>query len=344
MKKEENEILAAQLGDLGGETLSGRKLSSSVTGGISKEEQRGVDEFVKKSRKVSKLNDYDIDAPVISQGWIPIDRKELGLRSQFYPSSWNFFVKPATVEAIKAWSSIDDDRIDNLNMVFNEVMKQCVSIKDGDTPISWNKLNSWDRFWFILKVREYTFSKGEAKVEFEEECPSCGKSVKFVLAPDKLFFEYPDDEVMDKHLQADDRLWYIDPSEYGLEDANPLKLYIPTLEKDAAIFDWALEQARSGKKLDETFVRFLPWMLQKTSRDPQQTAKMIDNVKRIYQSWDMDTFDFMDSVVRNIAVVPTERLVEVCECNEEVTSTVKFQNGIRNLFRSENRFKKFGSK
>lgn len=139
-------------------------------------------------------------------------------------------------------------------------------------------------------------------------------------------------------------MWYINPVDYDLQGPI-IKFYTPTLEKDQAILDWAINLSREGKKLDQTFIKFLPWMLEKSSKNPEVVDTLIKKAQNIYKSWDIDMFNFMDEVLRNITLSPTEKLIEVCpHCGEEVKSTVRFPMGIKHLFTAENKHRKFGSK
>ena len=306
--------------------------------------RRDMESFLNRAKQAEEnaapVGNYDI-----ANGWIPIDRAEMGERSRFYPDSWEFRVRPATVEAIKNWSSVDEENPITLNNILNEIIKSCVSIKGPDGNISWGKVNDWDRFWFILKVREYTFSKGEAKVAFDDECPNCDCTLHYELKPQALYFEYPDEDIIEKHWNPVERAWYIDPKQYGLEGKQTIKLQIPTLDKTAAVYDWIVEQAQQEKKVNETFVKFLPWLLKKVPKDKKMLEKEIKECEHVFKSWDIDLFNFMDDVLRNINVVMDQKLTQRCPmCGEEVQSTVRFPMGIKSLFIVQNRPWKFGSK
>lgn len=356
MKNEFDGLLESQIGDLGGveeqNSLEGKKLKK-VPGKreeLSSEQDAEMQEFLARSRSRSKITKREDEVlasanyPKISEGWNEIDRVEMGIRSQFYPDDWTFYIRPATVEAIKNWSAIDEERIDVLNNVFNDIIRSCVSIKAATGNIPWNRINSWDRFWFILKVRELTFKQGEAKIEFSDTCTECDEELFYTLNPKSLFYEFPDDNIIDKHWDASERIWYIDPKDYGL-DKPAVKLYIPTLEKDQAILDWGISRARASKKLDQTFLKFLPWMLVKVPKDTQVLEKFIMEAQQVYKSWDVEMFEFMDDVVRNITINPSEKLRQVCpHCGEEVVSNVRFPNGVRALFKTEAKHAKFGSR
>lgn len=351
-----DEFLENQIGNLGGEepvdtSLVGKKLKH-IPGkkeDLSSDETADMEEFLTRSRSRSKIvkdPEYSETSnfPRISEGWNEINRAEMGIRSQFYPEDWAFYIRPATVDAIKNWSAIDEERIDVLNTVFNDIIRSCVSIKSASGNIPWNRINSWDRFWFILKVREYSFKQGEAKIEFTDTCTECDEELTYKLEPKSLFYEFPDQDIVHKHWNSIERIWDINPSDYGLDRA-PVKLYIPTLEKDQAILDWGIAKSRASKKIDQTFLRFLPWLLAKVPKDVQVLDKFITECYQVYKSWDIDMFEFMDDVVRNITINPSEKLRQVCpHCGEEVVSNVRFPNGVRALFKTEAKHTKFGSR
>jgi len=361
MAKKEEEILKESIGNMGNEPieeknpLEGQKLKYDPNGAnkIDKDDPE-LRAFLERSHRNSRFNQGGEDGEKemgvfmssrgMGEGWIPINRDEMGIRSKFYPEDWVFMIRPATVEAIKNWSALDEDRLDVVNAVFNDIIRTCFCIKSDTQNIAWSKMNSWDRFWFVMKIREYTFSSGEAKVEFTDTCPECEQEIIYTLTPKSLFYEFPDDDIVDKHWNSMERVWYIDPKDYDVEGP-VVKLYVPTLEKDQAILDWAIERQRNNKKIDEVFLRFLPWMLSKAPKDPGVLDKFIGECEMKYKSWDVEMFNFMDDVVRNITINPSEKLKQVCpHCGEEVVSNVRFPNGIKTLFKTQIKHKKFGSR
>ena len=333
--------LEEQLGKLGSEedvqTLGHLEHVGKRQADLTPEEEASKEAFLKRSRQEAFI-------PAIEKGWIPIDRSLLGVRDQFYPEEWEFRVKPATVEAIKNWSAINEENLAITNSVFNEIVKSCVSIMGPNGKIGWGKMNSWDRFWFINTVREYTFEKGENILSYTEECPECGGDVTYELTSDKLVYEFPDPEVVEKHWNREDRTWYINPKEYDV-NAPMVKLYVPTLEKDEAILQWAYAQAQAGKQINEPFLRFLPWLLEKSPKNGELFDNMVKDAKQQFNSWDAEMFSFMDEVLRNITVNPSEKLRQVCpNCGEEVIASVRFPNGVKSIFSVPNKHRKFGSK
>lgn len=350
MAKEDKQF-EQQIGSLGGqeESMVGKKLKHipGKTDSLSSEEENEFNTFIEHS-KMRGMDRYTEDEYIqsinIGDGWNEISRAELGKRSLFYPADWRFFVKPAAVKDIKNWSAIDESRFDTVNNVLNEIIRSCVSIKTPAGNVPWSRINSWDRFWFILKVRQYTFKTGEYSIEYEDECPECDNKIKFVLNCESLYYDFPDDDLMNQWNEME-RAWYINPRDYDV-DHDTIKLYVPTLEKDKAILDWAFAQARAKKKIKEKFLDFLPWLLPKAPKDEDVLARFIKECEKQYDSWDIDMFEFMEDVVKNINILPSENLVKICpHCGEEVISSVQFPSGqVKYLFKTQAKHKKFGSR
>lgn len=346
-RKEYDDVLEEQIGSIGSEepTESLGKLRPEVLGQRSEldsEEKQRMKEF--NERAAQEFKRRSTTDPTISDGWIPLERSEFGKRSLFYPNDWEFFIRPATVQAIKNWTSVDEENAEELNKVFNEIIRICVKVTDSKGNVhTWQEINSWDRFWLILKVREYTFVTGENKIEYTDTCENCDEDITFTLNSTSLTYEFPDDELIEKYWDGDK--WYIDPQEYDVPAA-PVTLYTPKLGKDQAIIDWAIAQARMGKKdLDEGFIKFLVWMISKPSRDPQNFESQVRQAKNTYKSWDIEMHSFMNDVINNITINPSEKLSVKCPyCGAEVTSQVQFPNGVKALFQTAKKAKKFGSR
>jgi len=343
MAKQNYDVLEEQIGEAGSESpASIGKLKHAESYGrkseLSETEQSDMDAFLERSNK------HKTEAAVsTTDGWIPIDREEMGIRSMFYDSNWEFFIRPATVQAIKNWTAIDEERADVLNDVFNDIIKTCVKINThSDQGAGWSQVNSWDRFWFILKVREYTYTQGQNRVEFTDECSECETDITYTLNAKSLFYEFPDDDLIDNYWNGS--AWVIDPKEYDV-DHEPITLYTPKLGKDEMIIDWATAQVQQKKKIDENFIKFLVWMLPKPIRDAQLLDKQIQKLYKEYKGWDVNMFTFMTDVINNITINPSEKLRTKCpNCGMEATSTVQFPNGIKALFEAKSTAKKFGSR
>lgn len=365
-------VMEDQIGSLG-------KLDKRVTSSgnsidkLTEEEKASMEAFLNRGRanqknSLGEESDNSMDnsnLPSISQSWIPLNiAQEMGTqRAQFYPSDWQFFIKPASVSAIKNWIAVNEEDPRAVYSVLNDILRTSVKVttSDGKT-IGWSKINTWDRFWFILKVREITFVKGESSITFEDECESCSESITFELKSNTLHYDFPDEELIEKHWYPDEGSygeWIVEPVEYGLlgtdlplnyQETGEVKLYIPKVGTDNQIIEWASAKANQKEKIDEVFVKFLSWLLPPgTPKTGNDFNKLVERIHKQYKGWSVEFFEFMDEVINNITVIQSETLKQVCpSCEEEAVSKVKFPNGIANLFKTNSikrpDIKKFGSR
>jgi len=327
--------------------LAGKKLSfipGDKSSFISDDERRIADQNAKE-RHITRAGENIFKNSELREGWIPVNRELLGTRSYFYPEDWQFRIRPATVEAIRNWSNIDENNPLAVDDVLNEVLKSCISIVTSQGQIPWGNINSWDRLYFLLLIREFTFIEGEHKLNYEDYCPECDNPITFELSSSSLLYEFPDDDVI-KYYDVNQRCWMIDPQEFDV-NYEPIRFYIPTLEKDAAIKSWWIDRTQNqpNKKTEQAFIRFLPWMASKISKDLDISKKQISSLEKTFKSWDMETFTFMNEVLKNIVVTPKDKLIMKCPvCGEEVTAQIRFPNNISDLFNVQNKHRKFGSK
>ena len=148
-----------------------------------------------------------------------------------------------------------------------------------------------------------------------------------------------------KYFSQEEQNWMIDPNEYDVEWPEPVVLYLPTLDKDANIKAWLIDRVQNNKKVDNVFIKFLPWLAPKISKDLTIAQRQIREYEVKFKTWDSEMFDFMNEVVNNIAVLPSTKLIEICPvCGEEVSAQISFQDGIRSLFNRAGGRKKFGKK
>jgi hypothetical protein len=370
-KTDENteKALETQIGNLGGPTSDSQKEIDEAVNSLPTEEEaaekkKGMlgqkltyfqnrEEITKESKKLaqekhlSKIGESIGQNADIREGWLEVDRSLLGDRDVYYPADWQFRIKPATVEAIRNWSTIDENSANSIDVVFDEILKSCLAIMTPRGPLPWSQINAWDRFFFVLLIREYTFQTGEAKVSFKRDCSNCESEVEFELNSQALMYDMPGEDVM-KYYDRDSRSWTIFPSEFDVEyPDDQITLYLPTREKDANIKAWVIDKLQQDKnaKIDRVFIKFLPWMLQKISKDTAISKGQIRKAETEFKSWDVDMFELMDQVITNISVTPGTDLIATCpSCGEEVTAPIQFPNGISALFHHTSQRKKFGSK
>lgn len=338
----QKELLDAEIGNLGSEIIN-----NSENDEKNLEEKIGEKARVFVTKKNKDFEDVDARADSLSYqlGWTDLPKSELGLRTLFYPEDWTFRIKPAGVEAIKNWSTIDEENPNSIDEVFNEILKNCFSIRTSSGEIiKYTKLNSWDRFWVILKIREYSMPKGEVKIEYHEDCSECDKDVPITLAANTLSYTLPDEDIITKYWNRDEGYWFVNPEEYDVK-GKAFKFYNPTIEKDAAIKEWIFKKLQQKKKLQDVFIKFLLYLLPKVSKDEKTMDQLVSRAQAEFEMWNEDQFILADDILRNIMIMPAKYLVVTCpHCGEEVHSDIRFPNGVKSILDVQNRRKKFGTK
>ena len=344
---EQKQEVSENLPPINHNPLAGQKLSfipgdrSSLISEESKEESARISE----ERHISRAGDNLFANAEAREGWIPVNKDLLGKRAYFYPDSWQFKIRPATVEAIRNWSNIDEENFIAMDDIFNEILKSCLAIVTPQGMIPWGNINSWDRFYFLLLIREFTFVEGEYKFSYTEDCPECDNPVTFNLLSSSLMYEFPDEEIL-HYYDRENRCWRIDPEEFDVV-GDPIVFYLPTLDKDANIKSWIISrvQENNNRKFDQTFMRFLPWLTPKISKDSDIVKRQIKELEMKYKSWNMELFTFFNDVLRNINVMPKDKLITTCPvCGEEVTAAIRFPRSVSDLFDIPNKHRKFGSR
>ena len=85
----------------------GQKLGHKI-GGYAQTDPNETKQLVQ-DKKLSRIGDNIRQNAEIRDGWMEVDKALLGDRAKFYPKDWSFRIRPANVEAIRNWSTIDDD-------------------------------------------------------------------------------------------------------------------------------------------------------------------------------------------------------------------------------------------
>ena len=306
-----------------------------------------VEDFLD-DKKLTKIGERIGSQTEIRDGWMFVDRALLKDRDVFYPEDWQFKIRPATVEAIKNWSVVDEENPNSIDTVFDEILKSCLSITTSTGPKPWYFINAWDRLFFVLLIREYSMKEGQKKISFTKQCPNCDVDVTFELNALALMYDMPDPDVMD-YYDRDKQTWNIIPADYDVEwpEKEYIQLYLPTREKDANIKAYLTSRLQEDRnyKADQVFFKFLPWLLPKIAKDVNIAKNQIRKAEIDFKSWNIEQFTFMDEVLKNIMVTPGTNLLTVCgSCGDEVTAPIQFPDGISALFDINDRRKKFGKK
>ena len=172
--------------------LAGKKLSfiPGDRNSLISQEEKEIANQAAQNQHITRTGENIFKNAELREGWIPVNKEQMGLRAYFYPEDWQFRIRPATVEAIRNWSNIDESNPFAVDDVLNEVLKSCLSIVTSQGQIPWGNVNSWDRLYFLLLIREFTFIDGSNKLNYDDDCPECDNPVTFELTSNSLLYEF----------------------------------------------------------------------------------------------------------------------------------------------------------
>lgn len=267
------------------------------------------------------------DGPGVPHGYIEIFPDAFPTQGLFYPSNTRFFVRAATVEAIRHFSTIDETSPFSVNEGLIDVIKMCLLIKTQGKPLTYKDIKDDDRIHIILAIREVTFVRGENKLAVKVEC-SCGKENEIEVRNSSFRRADPVDEIM-RYYDENGKRFVFKTKSFGDIIITPPSIGIATIVTDY-IQKLGAEGKTKAKQMDMSFIKMLPFLVQ----DYRMTdEKAIKRMHVEFLSWGPEKFQFMNALVEKIRLGVKETLFSSCEqCGEEITTPVTFPGGIRSLF------------
>lgn len=266
----------------------------------------------------------DLDEPSFLPGYIEIFAQNFPTKGIFYGKDARFLIRAATVTEIKQFSTISEDDPYSIDEALNQVLKSCLTYREGSSMRSFKDLKEEDRIYIIMAVRELTFVKGENDLIINYTCKECGTPGKVEVRSTSFESNEPGDKIM-KYYDEDSREFIVQTKSNGSIVIAP-----PSVGIMMEVTKWIQKQQQEGKKLDKSFLKTLPYML-KDWRGLNE--KVISNMQIEYMSWDLKLFQTMNSLIDMCKVGVKENLTVECEkCQAEVTVPISFPSGIRSLF------------
>lgn len=104
-------------------------------------------------------------------GYQKIPIEDLPTQGLFYPEGTEIVIRAANGAEIRHWSTLSENPnnpnyYSQLDDMLNYILERCVTIRyPAGMHSSWKDLKEVDRFYLILAVKEYTFIKGENKLQ-----------------------------------------------------------------------------------------------------------------------------------------------------------------------------------
>ena len=240
-------------------------------------------------------------------------------RGLFYPEGAEVLIRAARAEEIRHWSTLDERDLSSLDDMLNYVLERCVTVTFPGQHASWRDLKEVDRFYAILAVHEYTFIKGENKLQVK-----ISETKKLDVKKEMIDYITFDDKIM-KHYDTQKRLFYID-----LKDGSkPFEVTLPSVGVTNWLKNYVIRKRQNQEPISEDFINFAPFVITdwRGLTDSTYERYLMDaeswSIRKISAlAWLKDTFiEAVEPVVKYEEEQGGERQVPL-----------NFQGGIKSIF------------
>jgi hypothetical protein len=305
--------------------------------GISVEATETPTEVVKDLGKVEtkvQKNIVTSDDPEIQRiqaltGYTKLNLNAFPSKGKFYREDFEIHIRPARVQEIRAYSTIDEENLKEVDEGLNNIIVGCCKVQYGNQRGSYKDVLEEDRIFLILSIRELTFKTGEQVLNMPIGKKSCKTSTCSVQDSEELktsnlqFNNIP--ETIEKYYDPAEKCYSITTKSYGI-----IKMAPPTIGVMRAITDYIREKEEAGQHWDKSSLSALPY-LQREWRGWNQ--KDIFSMITSFQGWDTTKYSIVYRLAEDMKIGVKPEMVFPCQsCGEEVTVPLTFPGGIKALF------------
>ena len=292
---------------------------------IHQENQPEVEEI--RVTSLGKARDYqgrDNDEPAMLPGYIEIWPHHFPTQGLFYNSELRFFIRAAEVKEIRHFSTINEQDPFSIDEALNEIVKSCLMLRLPGKQMSFKDLKEEDRIFIIMAIRDLTFSKGENNLVLKPVCKECNHENE--LKVDNGTFERTElTEKILKYYNEETKIF-----EVSTKSSGTIKIVPPSIGLMMEITKYIRKTNEEGKKIDQSFIKVLPYMTQEWRGF---TESYIKNLEVESMSWDSIKYQTMNTLVDMCRVGVKENLhMECAKCGTEVSTPISFPGGIKSLF------------
>jgi hypothetical protein len=252
------------------------------------------------------------------------DLPSLGL---FYPTDTKIMIRSALGGEIRHWSTLVEDDISVLDDMLNYIIERCVTVKSDQKPsISWKDIKEIDRFYIILAVSEYTFIKGENRLQVK-----VSENKKIDVRKEMIDFITFDPRLME-HYSETERCFVLQ-----FENGVTIKIEIPSVGVTNWIKNYMQRKHQSQQQIDQDFITFAPFVIRdwRGLNDASYERIILDSM-----SWGIDEISLLVEVRQMFLDTINPVIKYKDESGAELTTPLNFQGGFKSLFIIPNSFGK----
>jgi hypothetical protein len=318
---EETNNYSAAAGDLENREFGAQNQPSETRPEISREEV--------KPTSLGKATNYAgregaNDEPALLPGYHEIYSENFPTKGIFYPKNARFFIRAASVKEIRHFSTINEEDPFSIDEALNEIVKGCLMLRYPGKQASFKDLKEEDRIYIIMTIRELTFVDGENKLGLKKVCEECNHENEIIITKDSFQTVTPPDTIM-KYYDEETRRFLVQTRSSGTIELTP-----PSIGSMMEISKWIRNQQQEGRKIDQSFIKVLPYMITDWRGLNSERIKQLEIESMQWSDIKYQTFNSLSEMARTGV---KETLHTECEkCGSEVTTPITFPGGIKSLF------------
>ena len=259
-------------------------------------------------------------------GYIEIYKENFPSKGIFYGRDSRFLIRAASVMEIKQFSTMNEEDPYSIDEALNQILKSCLTYREGNSIRSFKDLKEEDRIYVILAIRELTFVKGENKLNLTSVCKDCGHENHIEITKDSFEANEPNEKLI-KYYNEETRRFEVQTKSNGT-----VYIEAPSIGIMMEVTKYMQKMQMEGKKIDKAFIKTLPYMVNDWRG---LNEKAISNLQMDFMSWDAKQFQIMNVLIEMCTVGVKETITTICEnpkCQVEVATPITFPNGIKSLF------------
>jgi|688.fasta_scaffold333534_1 hypothetical protein len=292
---------------------------------VTQENQQPVEEV--KITSLGKARDYqgnDNDEPALLPGYVEIWPNNFPSQGIFYNPALRFFIRAAEVKEIRHFSTINEQDPFSIDEALNEIVKSCLMLRLPGKQMSFKDLKEEDRIFIIMAIRDLTFSKGENNLVLRPVCKECNHENELIVNNNTFDRSELSQQIL-KYYNEETRIFDVTTKSSGT-----IKIAPPSIGIMMEVTKFIRKQQEEGKKIDQSFIKVLPYM----SQDWRGfTESYIKNLEIEFMTWNSTKYQTMNTLVDLCRVGVKENLhMECAKCGTEVSTPISFPGGIKSLF------------
>ena len=254
-------------------------------------------------------------------GWQALDVKSLPSKGLFYPENTKIFVRAATGGEIKHWSTMNVEKLEEVDSHINYIIEKCckISISDNDyMGGNWKDLNDIDRMYILFAIRDFTFPAGNNELMFNvsenKQIPILKDNIDFINLPEELM----------KYYDEDDRCFKL-----RFKSGRVINLYITTLGVGNWLKNYVYQKQHSREQIDQDFLLYAPLLIKSYRKFSNRAyEEMIEESSK----WGIQEWSAL-SHFRDIIMSQTEPMIKYTdEAGLERTAPLTFRGGFKSIF------------